>query len=137
VILFVILITLAHGCPTSRNNYSPCECITNNNAEIGAIQLQCSNKKLTDSRASAILRAFISIPAMTKRMEELNFAHNRLSKVPVEIRRFRQPRIINLSHNKIRSVPSGAFKLFSNYSTRISLDGNRITTIQPRAFRGI
>ena len=131
----MILIALTHGCPTSRDDYSPCDCTTNK-TENGAIQLHCSNKNLTDSRVSAILRAFISVPGKAKRMEELNFAHNRLSKVPVEMRHVRHPRIIDLSHNKIRSVPSGTFKLLSNHSTRISLDSNRISTIEPRAFRG-
>ena len=127
------MISLAHGCPPSTN-YSPCNCTANTlNATI---RLDCSHKNLTDSKTSQILRSFISVRGMAKQLEELNFSYNRLTKVPDKIRQFHHARLIDLSNNKIRSIQSGAFKMLSNHSSRISLDSNRIASIEPRAIRG-
>ena len=74
---------------------------------------------------------------MMKQIEELNFSHNRLTKVTAEIRLFHQSWLINLSKNKIRVVQTGAFNLSSNHAIQILLDSNKIKTIQPNAFQGI
>jgi len=134
----VILIGCVCGCPISRNDYWPCQCNINKTKVGNSIHLDCSSRNLTNSRAGEILQVFLSDQKTIQQLEEINLSYNQLTKVPFEIRFFHQTWLIDLSHNKIHSVPSGAF----NYSAtqrqpvKIALDSNKITSIEAKAFQG-
>ena len=131
------MITFINGCPQSEEDYWPCRCTETKKESKSAIQLDCSNKNLTNPRASKILKNFLSDPPVIERVEELNFSQNRLTKVPDEIRHFHKSRLINLSKNKIRNVPTGAFNLSSDHAVQVLLNSNKIKNIKPNAFQGI
>lgn len=134
----IILTVFIHGCPTAPNDYWPCQCNINKTKVGETNHLDCSNRNLTNSRAGEILRVFLADQEMIQQLKEINFSYNQLSKVPFEIRFFHQTWLIDLSHNKIHSVPSGAFNSSATkrQPVKIALDSNKITSIEAKAFQG-
>ena len=139
MVQIIILIGCNYGCPVSRNDYWPCQCNTNKTKLRNTFRLDCSNRNLTNSRAGELLTVFISDAQMVKQLEEIDLSYNQLTKVPFEIRFFHQTWLIDLSHNKIHSVQSGAFNCSATQRrpVKIALDSNKITSIEAKAFQGI
>ena len=88
---------------------------------------------LEDGTASLILDWVVKSSNMT--LKTIYLDNNRLTRIPSEIPALKLLNFLEISYNQIVSVPSGALS-FTAPVTRISLNGNNITTIQSNAFQG-
>ena len=118
-------------CPPN-DAYDPCGCyefVSKNDT----ILLDCKNRNLTDSRMSEILNAFLTNPDISP-VAEIDLRSNQLTRVPSQIRSFRQLENVDIIDNPIQFIEEGDFNITGNYP---SLNiGPQLTTIAPGAFKG-
>ena len=71
-------------------------------------------------------------------MGKIILSRNNLTEVPEEIRQFSQLSFVDLQHNQIRSIGSGAFKFPDRVEKpgELDLSYNEISNISSGAFRG-
>jgi Leucine-rich repeat (LRR) protein len=67
---------------------------------------------------------------------KVSLSHNRLTRIPAQIRRFPQLDHIDLDYNNISFIHSGAFK-FTKTLQKLSLKSNLLKEIEAGAFQGI
>jgi len=95
------------------------------------LDIECREPKLKDSSVVQLLNALskkrISPTVMFDAYE------NSLTKVP-NLSKFSKLEVINLSKNKITSIPKGAFQSNSVNNVGINLKGNSISIIKAGAF---
>ena len=118
-------------CPPD-DAYDPCECYEFI-GKPGTITLDCVNRNLTDSRMSEILNAFLTNPNISP-VAEIELTSNQLTRVPSQIRSFRQLENVFIVDNPIKSIEAGDFNITGNYPSLYI--GGQLTTIAPGAFKG-
>ena len=122
------------SCPPA-DAIEPCGC---SEYDMGTIKLDCSNRKLNDSRVSYVLEVFLTTPG-TSPVGFLDLWVNQLTRIPSQIKSFTQLRWLNFQYNpSITSIESGAFNFpdASNSIQMLFLKYNQISTIAPGAFKG-
>ena len=111
-------------CPPSPQ-VSPCTC-TYYNPGLGIV---CDDLNLNDLQMSNVLNAFLS-PGVSP-VVYFSAYKNLLTKIPSQIANFAQLNQIQLFHNQITAVSTGAFN-FSQSSTsffNVDLSKNKISTV--------
>ena len=84
----------------------PCGC---SEYDMGTIKLDCSIRKLNDSRVSYVLDAFLTTPGISP-VGFLDLWVNQITRIPNQIKSFRHLTSFNLQYNpSITSIESGAF----------------------------
>ena len=111
----------------------PCQC--GFYGQIGAINLFCTGRNLNDAEVSRILNVFLSHPNVSA-LGKVSLGHNRLTRVPMQFRRFPQLDHVDLDYNNITFIQSGAFQ-FTKTLQKLSLKSNSLTEIDAGAFQGI
>ena len=112
-------------CPPAEA-IAPCSCSNTSWA------IDCNGRNLNDQQISLILDAFLS-PGVSP-VATVWAKNNRLTQIPSQICKFTKLITIDLSQNRIMSIPTGCFNLTSSWDLFISLYSNLITTIPSGAF---
>ena len=94
-------------CPAATV-FSPCSC-DEYKGNSGTIELNCGGNNVDDTRLSAILDTLLTTPGVSP-VGALMLWNNLLTRVPDQIPRFTQLVVVDLNYNKIRSLPTAAFK---------------------------
>ena len=123
-------------CP-ARKLIRPCRCIKIDpeQGNDSLARLDCYEKDLNDSTASAILEAYLSTRHVTP-LKYLDLQKNGLTHVPSQLKSFPRLDTVYMYDNAIRTIRYGDFN-FTATLNHLSLDSNQLTTIEPGAFQGI
>ena len=113
---------------------SPCSCFSDDDNENGAL-LDCSNQNLTDAAASEILTNYFRSTLKANALTYLKLNGNQLTRIPDEVKLFRQLRDVSFYLNPIKTIHSGAFK-FAAPVGLLQLDNMKVESIEPGAFQG-
>ena len=121
------------------NEYSyPCICstfVSYPETQIG-YAIECSNKKLTDTRLAVILKNLNTISDARTYLSRLDFSTNRLSRILESLGSFQNLKAINFDYNAINTLLSGSFNFTDAQFRDISLCESKIKSIEPGAFQG-
>ena len=124
-------------CPTVTSSKCTCGPAQNSDPNAG-LRLYC--KGLNDAEISSTLKAFATTNVSSSLVELLVFGSQSdnnpiaLTKVPVEILKFESLSWIELSNNKISSIPPGAFNFPNVKQSKVFLRNNEIESIYYDAF---
>ena len=119
----------AFVCPPAAT-IAPCTC--SSYLWGTGVELDCSNQGLFDSQLATKLNAFL--PTTISPLLSLNAHGNSLTIVPVLLPKFPSLWIIDLSSNKITSIPSRAFSYPLAKYLLVYLQSNLIKSIPSDAF---
>ena len=105
------------------------------------MSLNCNRLHLSDEEMSRILNSFISNSRNFSLLHRLSASLNNFTKIPLEIRLFPSPAVLDFSGNEIASIKADDFN-FSSLAIGdedrilLYLDNNLINYIEPGAFVG-
>ena len=135
--LLSVSVEAAVNCPPVNVRSKPfCTC-EEYSKRPGTIQLDCGYLPSNgDSIVGELLDTFINAPNSFSPLVSL-VARNNLTRIPEQIRRLPKLEYINLNHNRIKSIESGAFNYDENVVKLISVEVNGLETIAPGAFKGL
>ena len=107
------------------------------------MSLNCNRLNLSDEEMSRILNSFISNSRNFSLLHRLSASLNNFTKIPLEIRLFPSPAVLDFSGNEIASIKADDFQLSSvtigdaDPMHLLYLNANEINNIEPGAFEGI
>ena len=125
------LINAAVVCPPESAT-SPCGC-REYQLKLGTIYIDCYAQKLNDSQVSDILDIFLASPGVSP-FSVLDLRFNQLTRIPTQMKSFKQLLLVLLIENSITSIESGDFNT-TRHNPSISI-GSQLTTIAPGSFKG-
>ena len=127
-------------CPQIKvRSSAPCSC-EEYLKKPGTVQFQCGFLPSTgDESVSRLLDTFLTTPRVSPSISPLVHLvlRNNLTRVPRQIQFFPQLESINLNHNNIKAIESGAFNFKDTIARLVSVEVNGLETIAPGAFKGL
>ena len=119
-------------CPTAEQ-ISPCVC-SEDFFDDGALWLNCDWQDLEDQAMSDILKVFLTGDENINPLRTLRLEHNKLTKIPDEIKLLPAVEEVYLWQNDIEIIAAGSLS-FQDVEKIVGL-GDKVKTIEPGAFVG-
>ena len=119
-------------CPVVED-YDPCSCneFYLNDFHDFYSSLDCREKNLGDTKTSQVLNGFL-LPTVTW-LGSVNLTGNQLTHIPIQLAAYNYLMTIDLSFNRIDSIPKGSFPKLAKLK-QIYLQNNQISEIAAEDF---